>query len=126
MLAAEPEIALDSYALSKPPVAAHLPDLSSVNTIDQFAALAIGRADLSRAASRVAVEEALRADVKEFAGRELDGGGDTRHSARRPGDTPASDGRGTLGRTRADHQRPGRPRLRYRLHGRRSTRTTRT
>jgi hypothetical protein len=71
MLAAEPEIALDACAFSEAPVAAYLPDLSSVNTIDQFAALAIGRADLSRAASRVAVEEASRADVKEFAGREL-------------------------------------------------------
>lgn len=71
MLAAEPEFALDAYALSKAPVAAHLPDLSSVNTIDQFAALAIGRANLSRAASRLAVEEASRADAREFAGREF-------------------------------------------------------
>ena len=65
MLTAQPEIALDAYALSKAPAAAHLPDVQGVNTIDQFAALAIGRADLSRAASRVAVEEASRADVKE-------------------------------------------------------------
>lgn len=71
MLASEPEIAPDFYAPSKAPIAAYLPDLSSVNTIDQFAALAIGRADLSRAASRVAVEEASRADVNEFARREL-------------------------------------------------------
>ena len=70
MPAAQPEIAL-VHALSTPLVAAPFPDLSGVNTIDQFAALAIGRADLSRAASRLAIEEALRAEVKEFAKYEL-------------------------------------------------------
>lgn len=45
--------------------------LANVVTFQQFAAQVIGRADLSRLASRVALEKAARADVKEFAGYEL-------------------------------------------------------
>ena len=116
MLAAEPEIALDFYASSKAPVAAYLPDLSSVNTIDQFAALAIGRADLSRAASRVAVEEASRADVKKFAERELVEA-ETLVTVLEDLGTPLPQmGGERWAATRTDHQRPGRPHLRYGLH----------
>jgi hypothetical protein len=70
MLTVQSEIAL-AHPLSKAPVAEHLPELSGVNTIDQFAALAIGWVDLSRAASRIAVEEASRGDVRKFAAHEL-------------------------------------------------------
>ena len=46
-------------------------DLSGITTIRQFAAQVITRADLSRAASEVAVKKAVRADAREFAGFEL-------------------------------------------------------
>lgn len=43
------------------------PDLSTVRTFKQFSDLVVGRADLSRAASEVAVGKLARADAKEFA-----------------------------------------------------------
>jgi predicted outer membrane protein len=46
-------------------------DLSNVKTVQQFAAEVIGRADLSRAASEIAVKKATRPDAKEFSGFEL-------------------------------------------------------
>jgi uncharacterized protein DUF4142 len=46
-------------------------DLSSVRTVQQYAAQAIGRAELSRAASEAAMEKATRPDVRELAGYEL-------------------------------------------------------
>lgn len=52
-------------------VAAPSPDFSGVRTIHDFAAQVIGRADLSRAASEVAVQKAARADAAEFATYEL-------------------------------------------------------
>lgn len=47
------------------------PDLSLVKTADQFAAIVIGRADLSRKASTVAVTKLTNVEAKEFAGYEL-------------------------------------------------------
>jgi hypothetical protein len=47
------------------------PDLSGVQTVQQYAAQAIGRAELMRAAAQVAVEKAARPDVRELAGHEL-------------------------------------------------------
>ena len=49
------------------------PDVSNVRTIQQYAAQAIGRAELSRAASEAAMEKATRPDVRELAGYELMG-----------------------------------------------------
>jgi hypothetical protein len=46
-------------------------DLSNVRTVQQYAAQAIGRAELSRAASEAAMEKATRPDVRELAGYEL-------------------------------------------------------
>lgn len=46
-------------------------DLSNVRTVQQYAAQAIGRAELSRAASQAAMEKATRPDVRELAGYEL-------------------------------------------------------
>jgi hypothetical protein len=46
-------------------------DLSAVRTVQQYAAQAIARADLSRAASQAAMEKASRPDVRELAGYEL-------------------------------------------------------
>lgn len=51
--------------------ASSAPDFSGVKTVHDFAAQVIGRADLSRAASEVAVQKAARADAREFAGFEL-------------------------------------------------------
>jgi putative membrane protein len=56
---------------SKQQATVQAPARSVVSTFEQFAALLIARADLSRSASRVAVEKADRADVREFAGYEL-------------------------------------------------------
>jgi hypothetical protein len=47
------------------------PDLSNVRTVQQYAAQAIGRAELARAASQIAMEKATRPDVRELAGYEL-------------------------------------------------------
>jgi putative membrane protein len=47
------------------------PDLSNVRSVQQYAAQAIGRAELSRAASQAAMEKATRPDVRELAGYEL-------------------------------------------------------
>jgi hypothetical protein len=47
------------------------PDLSSVRTVQQYAAQAIGRAELTRAAAQAAMEKATRSDVRELAGYEL-------------------------------------------------------
>jgi hypothetical protein len=47
------------------------PDVSSVRTIQQYAAQAIGRAELTRAAAQAAMEKATRPDVRELAGYEL-------------------------------------------------------
>lgn len=58
-------------AASMPPALPRAPDLSRIGTFGQFAAEVIGRAALSLAASRVAVDKAARADVREFAGYEL-------------------------------------------------------
>ncbi len=57
-------------ASAKPPVSAG-PDLSAVKTAGQFAAMVIGRADLSRKASKVAVDKLVNVEAKEFAGYEL-------------------------------------------------------
>lgn len=46
-------------------------DPSNVRTVQQYAAQAIGRAELSRAASQAAMEKATRPDVRELAGYEL-------------------------------------------------------
>jgi putative membrane protein len=46
-------------------------DLSGVKTVQQFGTQVIGRADLSRAVSEIAVKKARQADAKEFAGFEL-------------------------------------------------------
>jgi putative membrane protein len=46
-------------------------DLSSVRNVQQYAAQAINRAELSRAASEAAMEKATRPDVRELAGYEL-------------------------------------------------------
>jgi hypothetical protein len=46
-------------------------DLSSVRTVQQYAAQAIGRVELCRAASQAAMEKATRPDVRELAGYEL-------------------------------------------------------
>ena len=64
MLAAEFETAATA-AQSVSPAAWRVDDLSApaLSTFVQFAGLAIGRADLSRAASGIAVQEASRADV---------------------------------------------------------------
>jgi putative membrane protein len=70
MLACQSNIATAPPA-PMPPVSSSAPDLSRVATLQQFAAQVIGRAALSLAASRVAVDKAARADVKEFAGYEL-------------------------------------------------------
>ena len=53
------------------PAAASAPDLSAVKTTQQFAAQVITRADLSRKASKVAVDRLTNAAAKEFAGYEL-------------------------------------------------------
>jgi hypothetical protein len=47
------------------------PDLSNARTVQQYAAQAIGRAELARAASQIAMEKATRPDVRELAGYEL-------------------------------------------------------
>jgi predicted outer membrane protein len=47
------------------------PDVSNVRTVQQYAAQAIGRAELTRAAAQTAVEKATRPDVRELAGYEL-------------------------------------------------------
>src|SRR5690606_12032363 len=47
------------------------PDTSNVRTAQQYAAQAIGRADLTRAVAEAAMEKASRPDVREFAGYEL-------------------------------------------------------
>jgi hypothetical protein len=47
------------------------PGMAGVSTFGRFAALVIARADLSRAASRVAIDKATGANVKEFAEHEL-------------------------------------------------------
>jgi hypothetical protein len=49
------------------------PALSNVRTAQQYAAQAIGRAELCRAASQAAMEKATRSDVRELAGYELMG-----------------------------------------------------
>ena len=49
-------------------------DLSNVRTVQQYAAQAIGRAELSRAASEAAIEKATRPDVRELAGYVNNGG----------------------------------------------------
>jgi putative membrane protein len=46
-------------------------DLSNVRTVQQYAAQAIGRAELARAASEAAMEKATRPDIRELAGYEL-------------------------------------------------------
>jgi len=46
-------------------------DMSSVRTASQFAAQVVGRAELSRITSEIAVNKAHRDDAKEFAGLEL-------------------------------------------------------
>jgi len=46
-------------------------DLSTVRTVQQYAAQAIGRAELSRMASEAAMDKATRPDVRELAGYEL-------------------------------------------------------
>jgi uncharacterized protein DUF4142 len=46
-------------------------DLSNVRTAQQYAAQAIGRAELSRATCEAAMEKATRPDVRELAGYEL-------------------------------------------------------
>jgi hypothetical protein len=48
-------------------------DMANVRTVQQYAAQAIGRAELSRAASQAATEKASRPDVREIAGYELMG-----------------------------------------------------
>ena len=70
MFTHQPEI-YGGSASSPPPPQLRAPDLSGVSSFGRFTALIIARADLSRAASRVAVGKAARADVKEFAGYEL-------------------------------------------------------
>ena len=47
------------------------PDVSNVRTIQQYAAQAISRAELTRAAAQAAMEKATRPDVRELAGYEL-------------------------------------------------------
>jgi hypothetical protein len=47
------------------------PDVSNVRTIQQYAAQAIGRAELTRASAQAAIEKATRPDVRELAGYEL-------------------------------------------------------
>jgi hypothetical protein len=47
------------------------PDVSNVRTIQQYAAQAIGRVELTRAAAQAAMEKASRPDVRELAGYEL-------------------------------------------------------
>jgi putative membrane protein len=46
-------------------------DLSNVRTVQQYVTQAIGRAELSRAASEAAMDKATRPDVRELAGYEL-------------------------------------------------------
>ena len=46
-------------------------DVSAVRTVQQYAAQAIARVDLSRAVSQAAMEKATRPDVRELAGYEL-------------------------------------------------------
>jgi putative membrane protein len=46
-------------------------DLSNVRTVQQYAAQAMGRAELSRAASEAAMEKATRPDVRELAGYQV-------------------------------------------------------
>ena len=46
-------------------------DLSTVRTVQQYAAQAVGRAELSRMASEAAMDKATRPDVRELAGYEL-------------------------------------------------------
>ena len=48
------------------------PDLSSVRTVQQYAAQAIARTELTRAAAQAAMEKATRPDVRELAGYEID------------------------------------------------------
>ena len=47
------------------------PDTDNVRSIQQYAAQAIGRAELTRAAAQAAMEKATRPDVRELAGYEL-------------------------------------------------------
>ena len=47
------------------------PDMSNVPTIQQYAAQAISRVELTRAAAQAAMEKATRPDVRELAGYEL-------------------------------------------------------
>jgi hypothetical protein len=54
-----------------PASAATALDLTSIRTAQQFGAEVIGRADLSRAASEIALKKVAREDAKEFAGLEL-------------------------------------------------------
>ena len=70
MLTTQSAVAL-ADVLSVPSPAAPWPGIPDVSTIGRFATLVMERADLSRAASRVAVEEAMRGDVKDFARYEL-------------------------------------------------------
>jgi hypothetical protein len=49
------------------------PDTANVRTIQQYAAQAIGRAELTRAAAQAAMEKATRPDVRELAGYEMMG-----------------------------------------------------
>ncbi|MFZ1103344.1 MAG: DUF4142 domain-containing protein [Hyphomicrobiaceae bacterium] len=47
------------------------PDVSNLRTIQQYAAQAISRNELTRAAAQAAMEKATRPDVREIAGYEL-------------------------------------------------------
>ena len=47
------------------------PDMSNVRTIQQYAAQAISRVELTRAAAQAAMEKATRPDVREIAGYAL-------------------------------------------------------
>jgi len=66
--AATATIPLISVGIGK----ADTPDFSAIRTVGQFANQVIGRADLSRSASEIAVKKAARGDAKEFAGFELE------------------------------------------------------
>ncbi|MEP7239480.1 MAG: DUF4142 domain-containing protein [Devosia sp.] len=61
---------LDSNT-SSPKAPAPVPELSGIKTTQQFAAQVITRADLSRKASKVAVDRLTNVAAKEFAGYEL-------------------------------------------------------
>jgi putative membrane protein len=62
---------LDSTTSSSKPAVKAVPDLTGIKTTQQFAAQVITRADLSRKASKVAVDKVKNAAAKEFAGYEL-------------------------------------------------------